>query len=83
VAQALPLEILKSIVWHETCSNTSGQIPRSPDEVREPLWPAEWRRAAAEYCRRMGAELAALSDDSAGRVAADLVRRVLARAPSV
>ncbi len=83
VALALPLEILKSILWHETCSNTSGQIPRSPDDFREPLWPPAWCEASAEYCRRMRAELAALSDDSSGQVAAELIRRVLARSPSV
>jgi hypothetical protein len=83
VAQALPLEILKSIVWHETCSHTSSQIPRSPDETREPLWPPDWCAASAEYCRRMQSELALLSGDRSGQVATDLVRRVLARAPSV
>lgn len=82
VAQALPLEILKSIVWHENYSNSSRQIPRSPDETRAPLGPAAWRETAAEYCRRMRAELSALSDDRSGRVAADLIRRVQARTNS-
>ena len=79
VAMALPVEMLKSIGWHESFPKFSGHIPRSPDEDDEPAWPESWRTAAAEYCTRLRAEFVALAGAAGAKTATDLLNRVTAR----